>query len=514
MSEQTIEAPPLRGPAIAPRRDQSTEPSRSSLRWLQRGWELISSHPWISGAVLLLAISTVIVRWASVRPGYDPYGWLVWGHLTVHLKLNTNGAPSWKPLPFLFTVPYAVIGHYAMWAWMITAVAISLAGAVFAWRIAFRLTPSPPERRYASYIAGFAAACAVLGIQNYAHFVLSAQSDPMIVSLCLAAIDCQLSGRRRWAFWMWVLAALGRPEVWPFLGLYTVWLWREDPELRRMLVGGILLLPAMWFGIPALTAKSPFIAGDIALHSPRELHSNKFIGTIDRYLALQSHPVELMALVAVAFAFLRRNLLVLALAAGTALWVLIECAFAIHGWAAVPRYVFEPAAVTGVLAGIALGFIVLELPALLSRIGRWVSPAVAGWGTAAAVLTIAGVMAPTAVSRLRVERVDLRHERVRAAELNRLSVVVNRLGGASRILACGQPNIPIGYQSTLAWDLGVNVGILYYAPNSINFHMHPHPVVSMYPLSNGWKVVAGRVNFAKSAHQRAVCARMRLTYRS
>ena len=77
-------------------------------------------------------------------PGYDPYGWLVWGKLTVHLKLDTNGAPSWKPLPFLFTVPYAVVGHYALWLWMITSVAISLAGPIFAWRIAFRLTDAPP----------------------------------------------------------------------------------------------------------------------------------------------------------------------------------------------------------------------------------------------------------------------------------------------------------------------------------------------------------------------------------
>ena len=37
--------------------------------------------------------------------------------------LDTNAAPSWKPLPYLFTVPYALFGHYEMWLWMITAVA-------------------------------------------------------------------------------------------------------------------------------------------------------------------------------------------------------------------------------------------------------------------------------------------------------------------------------------------------------------------------------------------------------
>ncbi len=456
----------------------------------------------------------MVVLWARVRPGYDPYGWLVWGHLTIHFDLNTNGAPSWKPLPYIFTVPYAVIGHYALWAWMITAVAISLSGAVFAWRIAFRLTNSPPERRYASYVAGLFAAVAVLGIRDYAHFTLSAQSDPMIVSLCLAAVDCQLSGRRRWAFWMWVLASLGRPEVWPFLGLYTLWLWRQEPQLRRMLIGGLVLLPALWFGIPALTAKSAFVAGNIALHSPRELRNNKILGTIDRFFDLQILPVQLAALAAVSWAAVRRNRIVLMLAAGTVVWVVIEIAFSLHGWAAVPRYLFESVAMMSVLAGVAIGWIVLALPPLLSSRVPRVSPAVAGWATGLVVLTIAGTMTPGARSRLRVERTDLHHERARAAELNKLSVVVSRLGGASRILACGQPNIPIGYQSTLAWYMGVNVGILYYAPNSENYHKHPHPVVSMYPLSNGWKVAASRVNYAKSAHQAAICARMRLTYRS
>ena len=66
---------------------------------------------------------------------------------------------------------------------------------------------------------GFAGA-GVLGISTYWHYMLSAQSDPMIVTLCLAAIDCHLCGRYRWAFALGALAALGRPEVWLFLGLY------------------------------------------------------------------------------------------------------------------------------------------------------------------------------------------------------------------------------------------------------------------------------------------------------
>ena len=45
-----------------------------------------------------------------MRPGFDAYGWLVWGRQTLHGNLNTDGAPSWKPLTFLFTLPYSLGG--------------------------------------------------------------------------------------------------------------------------------------------------------------------------------------------------------------------------------------------------------------------------------------------------------------------------------------------------------------------------------------------------------------------
>jgi hypothetical protein len=502
--QQTLQAPALEEPILASRRIAR---ERRSLG------ELVADYPWIIVTGALLLVSTAIVLWARTRPGYDPYGWLVWGRLTVHFKLNTNGAPSWKPLPFLFTVPYAVIGHYALWLWMVTSVAISLSGVVFAWRIAFRLTEAAPERRYAAYAAGLFAAGAVLGIRDYSHFILSAQSDTMIVSLCLGAIDCQLSGRYRWAFVLWLFGGFGRPEVWPFLGAYSLWAWRTLPAMRRLIAGGLTLIPLLWFGIPALTAKSPFIAGSNALHSPRELRGNKFFGTIDRFFDLHELPIQLLALLTICLGAIRRRRMVLVLAGGAAGWVLVEAAFALHGWPAVPRYLFEPVGVMCVLAGVAIGRIILELPPLLRGISTRVTPAHAGWATGLAVLLVAGTMVPAARSRLHIERLDLTHERSRTKELGRLSTVVRRLG-AARILACGQPNIPIGYQSTLAWYLGSNVGILYFAPHSQSFRLHPHPVVNMFPLSNGWKVFASYVNDAASPQQAAACRGLRLTYRS
>ena len=171
--------------------------------------------------------SAVLIVWAKTRPGFDPYGWLVWGHQTLHGTLDTNAAPSWKPLPYLFTVPYALFGHYQLWLWMITSVAISLSGVVFAGRIAYKLTDAPPERplgrlRGAAAFAGLA----LLGISDYLHYMLSAQSDPMIVALCLAAIDCHLRGRPRWAFALGACSPRsGGPRCGRSWACYAIWAW-------------------------------------------------------------------------------------------------------------------------------------------------------------------------------------------------------------------------------------------------------------------------------------------------
>src|SRR5437660_11623430 len=169
-------------------------PPRRERPWLA----FLRRHWWIPAAVGLLIVSLLIVLWAGQRPGYDPYGWLVWGKLTLKGALDTNGAPSWKPLTFLFTVPFSLFGHYSLWLWMVFSVAVSLAGLVFAWRIAFRLVNADPAHRYAAYAAGLFAALIVFGMQDivshltYTHYLLSAESDTMIVSLVLAAVDFHL----------------------------------------------------------------------------------------------------------------------------------------------------------------------------------------------------------------------------------------------------------------------------------------------------------------------------------
>jgi hypothetical protein len=428
----------------------------------------------------LIALSLVILLWARTRPGFDPYGWLVWGHQTVAGNLDTNAAPSWKPLPFLFTAPYGLFGHYQLWLWMITSLAVSLAGSVFAGRIAYRLTGATPERRWPAIVAAVFAGLALLGLTDYWHYMLSAQSDPMIVTLCLAAIDCHLHGRFRLAFVAGVLAGLGRPEVWLFLGLYAIWAWLRVPSMRWLIVAGIVVMVLLWFGIPALTSRSPFVAGANAIGSGRRLRSDRVFGTISRFRDLNPTVLELTALLAVALAVVRRDRVALGLAAGVCAWVIVEIAFSLHGWPGLGRYMYEPAAVAIALAGTGIGWLLADPPPL-ARLGAWAGIAL--------VVVIVAALVPSGVSHARDEHRDIRAQRLRTAQIGKLSSVVASYGGPNRFKPCGEPLTRLEYQTILAWTLRLNVV-------RIGFKYGPaiasgRPIVLFTPLSNGgWKVQA------------------------
>ncbi|MFZ0041693.1 MAG: hypothetical protein WAK93_10325, partial [Solirubrobacteraceae bacterium] len=86
----------------------------------------------VVGALSLLIPST---------PSYDPWSWIVWGREIIHWHLKiTTGGTSWKPLPMIFTVPFALFGKSAPNLWLIVARAGAFAAVVMAFRLAYRLT--------------------------------------------------------------------------------------------------------------------------------------------------------------------------------------------------------------------------------------------------------------------------------------------------------------------------------------------------------------------------------------
>jgi hypothetical protein len=515
---------------------------------------------WVAGAVTLLAGSAALVIWARTLPSFDAYGWLTWGQRTWHGGLDTNAAPSWKPLPYLFTVVYAVLGHHLeLRLWMATSAAVAFAGVVFAGRIAYKLTAPRAGRELAGWVAAAFAGLALLALRDelhygYLHYVLSSQSDPMIVTLALAAIDLALSGRRRTAFACGVLASLGRPEVWPFLALYSVWLWRRDRFDRWLVAGAWIALLALWFGVPAISSRTPFVSAANALDSGRAPSGNRLTAVLSRFGELQHWPVYVAAALCVALAATRRSSprdrAALALAGGIVVWLAIEIAFGLHGWPALGRYMFEPAAVATVLAGAFAGRMLAAdwhgippasdrravastrmrdawrfspegsaknakprhgagedvgaparvavgpraaVPRALTRVAR---------GRVAGVLVVVGLVAamvPGAVSTVRSESADLIHQHARTAEIEALPGVIDRLGGAERLRGCGEPLTRLQYQTALAYSLGDNVSQVGFKYSQALAHANPVLFITPFESGVGWQVQA--------AHQTApACA--------
>ncbi|MGZ4185887.1 MAG: hypothetical protein ACXVUE_06810 [Solirubrobacteraceae bacterium] len=448
-------------------------------------------YVWWFVALGVLVLSAVLVRTLGTRPGYDPYGWLIWGRETLSGTLDLGGAPSWKPLPYLFTVPYSVFGHFALWLWMVTAVAISLGGSIFAGRVAYRLTGTDDgKRRFPAIAAAVFAGLALFGIWQYMHSMFSAQSDTVITALCLGAIDFHLSRRFRIAFVLLVLGALGRPEVWPFTGLYGLWLWWKHPSSRWLVAAGFLLIPAMWFGIPTITNHRPFVSAQLALRSPREVTGNKVTGVLNRYATLHYLPLQLAALLGFVMAWFRRDRVVLALGGAVILWVIVEAAFALHGWPAVPRYIYEAEGVTIVIAAVAVGWLLKDGLALAERHRPgWARPRWIGIALVA-ILTVS--LVPPAIARLRDEHKDVSHERSRTKEINLLAKAVSAYGGYKHLRACGEPVTNVEYVSILAWYTHLNVGNVGHRPK---FEVRQkYPIVLFTQLQNGWAMTPYRTS--------------------
>lgn len=434
---------------------ENTREQSSRIDRARRFRDGLGRRPWIAVSVAVILAAIAFVLLTGMRPEFDAWGFMVWGKQALHWKLDTNSAPSWKPLPFLFTFVYALAGKAQLWLWMFTAVAAAFAGAPLAGRIAYRLTGPSPARPYAPWVAAAFAGVGVLGFFNYGHYLLIANADPMEVTLCLAAIDSHLCRRRRLAWLFLVLASLGRPEAWAPTGLYALWAWRTEPSMRPVLIAGALAIPAMWFGIAGLTSRSWSVASDVALGSTNPLTGNKLAGVIRHLRNLYQWPMQVAVLVSVAVAIARRDRATLILTGLALVWVAVEVAMAYHGWNAPSRYLFAPGAVLVVVAAVGVGRALAAAPG--SRLLRLAFPA------AAVALVVA--LFPGARTWERLFHNKVSTERVWREQIEHLGALVSR-EGATRIRACGQPVSYLGFQPIIAWYLGINTSAIGWDPPS------------------------------------------------
>ncbi len=400
-----------------------------------RSWALVTL------AAFGLALLSLL---GPAEPTYDPWAWIIWSREVTEGTLSTTSGPSWKPLPVLLTAPFALLADDAApAAWLVIARAGGLLAIVMAARLGARL---------AGPAAGVLAGAALLLADEFVRNFARGNSEGLLVALVLFAIERHLDGRRGPAFALAFGAALLRPEVWPFLGLYGLWLaWRE-PRLRLLVAGGFAALVVLWLGPEWWGSGNPFRASDRARQPNPDsaaFAEHPFLEVFRRSWRVLMPPVLLGAAVSIGIAvrdWSRHGQagLPLVFAGVAAILMTMVGAMTQAGYAGNLRYVALPAALLCALAG--AGWV-----ALVRGAGERYGPRAA----AIAAVAVAALAAPFVVHTLGVFTEDLRLTRAEAALYQDLDPAIAEVGGAARVRGCGGVFTGRFDTTSLAWRLHV-----------------------------------------------------------
>jgi hypothetical protein len=274
-----------------------------------------------------------------------------------------------------------------------------------------------------------------------------------MVGLGLLAIERHLDGHYRQALVLGALAGLVRPEVWPFLGAYGIYLWLADPRARVLIVSALSLIPLLWFGGALWGSGDLFQPSHVVLvpgrPTPGALTQHHGLRAFSEFVGMLPLPVILLAPLGVVLSIRPRSpaLRPVALAAAAAVaWVTIMAVMVERGYTVIPRYLFMPAALAAILAGIGMARAV-------SLVAGERRPLALRAAVAIAVAAAIGL----SVSELRLLRADSRAVMSQAERDEDLAAAVELAGGAGAVRDCGSIVTAWFQKSALAWEVGVHL---------------------------------------------------------
>ncbi|MFL5861964.1 MAG: hypothetical protein ACJ780_14485 [Solirubrobacteraceae bacterium] len=406
--------------------------------------------------VVLGALSAAIL---PTVPSYDPWSWIVWGREVTdpHMSFIVNGGPSWKPLPMIFTTIYGLVGGAAPTLWVITARIAGLLALWGTWKLTSRLAGG-------GWLGAFAGLLAAIGIvltgrhdQAWYYYFLHGTSEAILVAVTVWAVDRMLDGRHGQAYLLVVAGGLIRPEWWPFLGLYAIWLWFRHPgftkpSMRLLLLAGLAVQPLGWFVPPWVTTGQPFLAASHAADYNGHLGSNVLRSILARGIRDQLLPALILALIAVVIAWVRdRNRAILAIGAFIVGWWVVVVGETLDGYPGLERFFLPAAALTTVLGGVGLAELARGAGGLAGSLRRPV--------TAGVALILAAACIPFSTTQIRVARADERAASQGAQLLDELTGAVAAAGGKHGVLPCPSSFTAVNHsaQTALAWKLGVTL---------------------------------------------------------
>ncbi len=429
-------------------------------------------------------------------PSYDPWAWLVWGREIIHLNLQTTGGPSWKPLPMIFTVPFAVFGNAAPDLWLVVARAGAVMAVVMVFKLCVRITrqlavPLEQSAGRLELLASWAPALlagviAAIGLAFSGGFISDnalGYSEGLMTAIVLIAVERHLDGAPRQAFAVGFLAALDRPEIWLFWGPYGLWLFWKDPGARKLVIGLFVLIPVLWF-LPEYWGSGHFLRGVNRAQHPRS--NSPAFAQCPFCTELKDHAwptvllrikvVAFLAVVAAAWLLWRANrarsrwrldgnreralaAIIAAGVLGAAWWVVIGVMTQI-GFSGNNRYLVLGAALIEIAGGVGWGWAALELGRAVPRVisaARGAATRIVTTLASVSVFALLFLLLPNWVGNNLIDIQRTHRALTYQAHLREdMTTAVNRLGGPSKILACGSV-MTEGFQvPMLAWNLHVH----------------------------------------------------------
>ena len=493
-----------------------------------------------------LALGALSLLFPST-PSYDPWSWLLWAREIVHGHLTiTSSGTSWKPLPMVFTIPFALLGGAAPNLWLMVARAGAIAAVVMVFRLSWRLT------RRVGGLFGEASGRAieigpalVAGLIGSSVLLLSASgaflsanalgySEALAAALLMIAIERLIDGRPRQSFIVGFFVALDRPEIWLFWGVLGLWLLWRDPGARVLVVASAVVVLAAWF-LPVKLGCGSFTCSVNRALKPRSNSLAFASSPFEAELSEAAWPTMLLRIkvpagllvLAVAGLSLRewrqRGLAALAaprnrarivtagLAIGGLAWFVVIAVMTQIGFSGNNRYLVLGSALVDVCGSVAFGWAARELGVLAMRglrhrrtanVGHGAAeqaPAAtqaatgqAGSATAAALQwAAAGLMAllfmfgPNWVGPNLISFPRTHRALVYQANLRKgLGQLVSLYGGPAKVLACGSV-MTEGFQVPMvSWGLGVATTRIE-APPDVASEAGPAPNVILQTRDTG-----------------------------
>ena len=388
------------------------------------------------GAGLALAAASLVLPSA---PTYDPWAWLVFGREIVvpGPGFSTIASTGWKPLAVLFTAPLALTGSAAPSLWLVVVRFAGLAALALAFRLGARAGGA---------IAGAVASVALLATTDWLRYMSAGNVEPLVVALMLGAIELHLGGRRDAAFLLGALAGLARPEVWPLVGAYALYVAVIDRRWWPLALG----VPGMF----ALWIVPDWLGSGDLLHTFHLARISaepvSLQGTGDPALELlrgtgpiAPAPVWIGALCGLAFGWRTRDRTVGALAFVAAAWAGFTVVATALGYPAVPRYLVVPVAICCVVAGI--GAVAVVRLASGPR------------GRAVLAVALVAASAPFAVSRADRLYDQAAEAKTRAETLSALWRAVDRAQRRAPVARLHPIVQPGGLENGVAWKLDLHL---------------------------------------------------------